>query len=113
MCERTCPACGSTAHADLFGIMGGYLACDGCGLTLAVRADIDAAPIDLTEDEAEAWALSHRGVRPGAEAKDPRDDDAWRGTYFAEEGQLPSERDLAARPDQAPEDPNPSPTEAQ
>lgn len=58
---------------------GAYIMCNGCGLTLAVRADPEAARIDLSEDEAEAWALAHRGVRPGAEAKDPADDECWRG----------------------------------
>lgn len=82
MCERTCPACRSTEHTDLFGMAGAYLVCNGCGATLAIRADLEAAPLHLSEDEAEAWALARRGVAPGAEASDPADDDQWRGPAF-------------------------------
>ena len=86
MCERTCPACQSTDHLDLYGIIGAHLLCNECGAILAVRADVEAAPLDLTEDEAEAWALARRGVYPGAEANDPADDEHWRGPYFADAG---------------------------
>lgn len=63
-----------------FGPAGAYIICAACGLCLACRADPEAARTDLTEEEAEAWARSNSGVRPGCEAKDPADDAIWRGT---------------------------------
>lgn len=79
MCERTCPACASPEHLQHYGLAGSQIICNRCGLVLAWAVDPEAAPIDLSEDEAEAWAAARRGVRPGAEAQDPADDDLWRG----------------------------------
>jgi transcription elongation factor Elf1 len=82
MCERTCPGCNSTEHLDLYGVLGASITCAGCGSVLAWRADPEAAPIDLSDDEADAWAAARRGIFPGAEAKDPADDELWRGPAF-------------------------------
>lgn len=84
MCERTCPDCGSDDHFHGFGMMGAYILCEGCGITLASRADPEAARTDLTEAEVEAWVADHSGVRPGAEAKDMARDTIWLGNAFKE-----------------------------
>lgn len=86
MCERTCPRCNSTDHVANTGIVGTALVCENCYLILAMRFDREAAPIDITDDdELEAYALARSGVRPGAEAKDPADDETFVGTVqFAE-----------------------------
>lgn len=83
MCERTCPHCSSTKHIEGFGIIGAYLYCEGCGVTLAARADLSAARTDLTEEEAERWAAERTFVLPGAEAKDPKDDEIWTARTLA------------------------------
>jgi hypothetical protein len=77
MCERTCPRCGSTEHLEQYGIIGLYIACE-CGTILANRRDSEAAPIDMTEEQAEEWARQGTFVLPGAEAKDPADDELFR-----------------------------------
>lgn len=74
MCERLCPRCGSKDHQGLHGITGLYLYCTGCHTLLATRVDIDAAPLHMTYDEAEAWQRAGSGVLAGAEAADPEDD---------------------------------------
>lgn len=86
MCERICPACASKEHVDHYGMGGSSLICEGCGITLAIRADEAFAPIDLNDDEAEAWALARRGVLPGAEALNPADDEIWRGPALQPSG---------------------------
>lgn len=89
MCERTCPNCGGTAHYHLFGITGGYIL-DECGVVLAHRRDIDAAPTSMTEAEAEAWQRKGTFVLPGAEAKDPADDRLYRpANHSYEPGEKP------------------------
>lgn len=80
MCERTCPRCGSQDHIANTGIVGTSLVCTECMLILAMRFDGEAAPLGMTDDEAEAYALARSGVRPGAEAVDPADDELFRGT---------------------------------
>ena len=74
MCERTCPRCGDTEHFEGFGILGAYILCEGCGVTLAQSTDAAAARTDLTEEEAQAWADRRTWVLPGAEAKNPDHD---------------------------------------
>lgn len=74
MCERTCPKCRSAAHIEHYGIIGLSIICEKCGAILANRRDIDVAPIDMTEAEAEQWRREGTFVLPGAEAKDPKDD---------------------------------------
>jgi len=80
MCERTCPRCRSTDHIASIGITGTSLVCEDCMLILAHRFDREAAPLGMDDDEAEAYALSRSGVRPGAEAQDPDDDQGFVGT---------------------------------
>ena len=80
MCERTCPRCKSTQHIASIGIVGTSLVCEDCMLILAHRFDPEAAPLGMSDEEAEAYALERSGVRPGAEAKDPADDEAFTGT---------------------------------
>lgn len=81
MCERTCPRCKSTDHIANTGIVGTSLVCSDCMLILAMRYDREAAPTDLTnDDEIEAYAIKRSGVRPGAEAADPADDECFAGT---------------------------------
>ena len=79
MCDRTCPRCGSTKHIANTGIVGTSLVCEDCVLILAHRFDREAAPLKLSDDEAEAYALERSGVRPGAEARDPADDELFAG----------------------------------
>lgn len=73
MCERTCPDCGSTDHFEQYGVVGFYIGCSQCAVILAWRADEEAAPLDCADPE--DWARERRGVRPGAEARDPGDDE--------------------------------------
>lgn len=80
MCERTCPRCGSQEHLANTGIVGTSLVCVECMLILAMRFDREAAPLGLADDETEAYAAARSGVRPGAEARDPADDEAFVGT---------------------------------
>ncbi len=80
MCERTCPRCKSTDHIANVGICGTSLVCTECFLILASRFDREAAPLGLDDDEAEAYAVERSGVRPGAEARDPADDECFAGT---------------------------------
>jgi transcription initiation factor TFIIIB Brf1 subunit/transcription initiation factor TFIIB len=80
MCERTCPECGSTEHYEGYGLIGSYIVCAGCCTVLANRRDIDAAPIDMTEDQAGQWRRDGTFVLAGAEAKDPTDDDMFKDT---------------------------------
>lgn len=80
MCERSCPRCGSTDHIANTGICGTALVCENCFLILANRFDREAAPLGMDDDEAEAYALARSGVRPGAEASDPADDELFVGT---------------------------------
>lgn len=81
MCERTCPRCKSTDHIANIGIVGTSLVCTECFLILAMHFDREAAPLDITDDEAiEAYAAARSGVRPGAEALDPTDDETFKGT---------------------------------
>lgn len=75
MCERTCPYCGSTDHGELYGLIGTHIICDYCLAILANRRDLEAAPVDLTEEAAEAWRDAGSGILLGAEAVDPRDDE--------------------------------------
>lgn len=75
MCERTCPNCGSTEHYEQYGLIGTYIGCDKCGLILALRRDIEAAPIEMTEEQATKWVKAGSFVVLGAEAKDPADDE--------------------------------------
>lgn len=49
-------------------------------LILAHRFDREAAPLGMGDDEAEAYAVARSGVRPGAEASDPTDDEPFAGT---------------------------------
>jgi len=77
MCERTCPRCGSTEHFEGYGIIGAYMLCEGCGVTLAQAADVSAAPTDLSESEAVAWAAERTFVLAGAEARNPAQDAIW------------------------------------
>ena len=100
MCERTCPVCGSTEHHHMYGLSGTYIICGGkyrdprdaqlrdCGALLANRRDIDAAPTNLTETEAEAWQAAGSGVLIGAEARDPADDAMFGPTRWAIGGTL-------------------------
>lgn len=78
MCTRTCPQCGSTEHTIQYGLLGTTMYCDGCGLVLANRYDEEAAPTDC--DDPKAYARARSGVRPGAEAADPEDDEMFQGT---------------------------------
>jgi hypothetical protein len=71
MCERTCPACGSTDHFEQYGLIGIYIACAECLTILANRRDEGAAPLDLDSTQ---WAREGTFVLPGAEAIDPADD---------------------------------------
>ena len=92
MCERTCPTtvfdqndkigrkCGSTDHIELYGLIGSHIVCNDCGTILANQRDIEAAPTNLTEAEANAWANAGTFVLPGAEAADPADDEFYRRT---------------------------------
>lgn len=81
MCERTCPRCKSPDHIANNGIVGTSLVCESCFLILAMRFDRDAAPLDIKDDDlVEAYALARSGVRPGAEAQDPADDELFVGT---------------------------------
>lgn len=81
MCDRTCPRCKSVDHIANTGIVGTSLVCAECFLILAMRFDREAAPLDMTDDDAiEAYAIERSGVRPGAEASDPADDELFRGT---------------------------------
>lgn len=80
MCERTCPNCGSTEHFESYGLIGSYIVCD-CNTILALRRDIEAAPIDMTEEEAMQWVRSGSFVLKGAEAKDPADDEMFRNPF--------------------------------
>lgn len=81
MCERTCPRCRSTDHIANTGIVGTSLVCNTCFLILAVHYDREAAPLDITDDDAiEAYGAARSGVRPGAEALDPADDESFRGS---------------------------------
>ena len=75
MCERTCPYCRATEHFEGYGLIGYYIICTGCCAVLALRRDIDAAPITMAEAEAEAWQAAGSGVLAGAEARDPADDE--------------------------------------
>lgn len=75
MCERTCPRCGSTDHIESYGLIGAYIGCNDCPTILANHRDIEAAPTNLTEAEAEAWQQAGSGVLCGAEAADPADDE--------------------------------------
>lgn len=77
MSERTCPKpdCGDTDHLMLYGLLGTIVICNSCGTVLALRRDIEAAPIDMTEEQAKAWVKDGSYVLPGAEAKDPADDE--------------------------------------
>lgn len=77
MCERTCPKCGSSEHFSQYGLMGVTITCE-CNAILAVRFDEAAAPLDC--DDPEAYARARTGVRPGAEARDPSDDEFFQGT---------------------------------
>ena len=98
MCDRTCPICGSAEHHHMYGLIGTYIICGGthhgegrardCGALLANRRDIDAAPIDLTETEAQAWQAAGSGVLIGAEARDPADDAPFGLTRWAIGGHL-------------------------
>lgn len=74
MCERTCPACGETEHYEGYGIIGSYIICCSCSTILANRRDIDAAPIELTYEQAEEWQRAGTFVLAGAEAKVAADD---------------------------------------
>jgi hypothetical protein len=76
MCERTCPACRSTAHIHMYGIIGSYIVCDPCGELLANRRDIDAAPLDHPDPE--QWRREGSFVREGAEATNADDDRIYR-----------------------------------
>lgn len=80
MCERACPRCRSTEHVANTGITGTSLVCENCMLIIAHRFDREAAPLGMDDDEAEAYALARSGVRPGAEARDPADDELFSGT---------------------------------
>lgn len=80
MCERTCPRCGDSEHFEGFGITGAYLLCEGCGVTLAQRGDVDAAPGNMNDEQAQAWADKQTWVLPGAEAKNPEHDALWTPT---------------------------------
>jgi len=80
MCERTCPRCKSTDHIASNGITGTSLVCTECFLILAHRFDREAAPLGMNDEEAEAYAVKRSGVRPGAEARDPVDDEMFSGT---------------------------------
>ncbi len=80
MCARTCPRCRSTNHIASIGITGTSLVCEDCMLILAHRFDREAAPLGMDDDASDACALEGGGVRPGAEAVDPADDEAFRGT---------------------------------
>ena len=80
MCERVCPRCKSTDHIANNGISGTSLVCTECFLILAARFDREAAPLGMADDEAEAYAVKRSGVRPGAEATDPADDELFAGT---------------------------------
>lgn len=82
MCDRICPACGSRNHFEQYGICGMTLYCDQCLIPLAHRFDAEAAPTDLSYDEAEEYAKARSGILPGAEAADPADDEIYRGTFF-------------------------------
>lgn len=84
MYERTCPECQSTDHHLGYGLGGVYIVCEGCCAVLASRPDIDAAPMNLTDDEAEAWVEKGLYLRPGAEAKDPDDDSIFRAPAYRE-----------------------------
>lgn len=55
MCERRCPLCRSSNHYAGYGLSGSYIVCEDCGYVFLVRADFQAAPIDLTEDQADRW----------------------------------------------------------
>lgn len=77
MCERTCPRCGSDEHFSQYGLMGITISCE-CGAILAARFDEEAAPTN--EPDPEAYARARSGVRPGAEARDPADDEIFQGT---------------------------------
>jgi hypothetical protein len=73
---RTCPCCGSNDHVGpLYGLGGSVIYCNRCPAVLANRRDIEAAPIDLTEAQAEDWMWRGSGVLSGAEALDPADDE--------------------------------------
>ena len=78
MCQRTCPNCHSQEHTVQYGLGGTAMYCDGCGVTLAFRADVEWAPISTTDDEADRWAAERTFILAGAEAKDPKDDKVWR-----------------------------------
>ena len=71
MCERSCPACGSTDHFVQYGLSGTYIACGECLTILANRRDEEAAPLD---SDPEVWADEGTFVLEGAEALDPADD---------------------------------------
>lgn len=75
MCERTCPACGSTDHFEQYGLIGTYIACGQCLTILANRRDEDAAPLD---QDPEQWADEGTFVLAGAEAVDPADDEPFK-----------------------------------
>jgi hypothetical protein len=77
MCSRTCPCCGSTHHYAGYGLAGTTLTCMRCFAVLACRRDIEAAPLGMTEEEAEAWAARGSGVMEGAEASDPLEDEVF------------------------------------
>lgn len=80
MCDRTCPRCKSTDHIASTGMAGTSLVCSECCLILAHRFDREAAPLDIRdEDDVEAYAAARSGVRPGAEAADPADDEMFQG----------------------------------
>ena len=80
MCERTCPRCRSTDHIASNGIVGTSLVCSECFLILAMHYDREAVPLGVTDDaEIEAYAAARSGVRPGAEASDPADDEYFKG----------------------------------
>lgn len=87
MCDRTCPVCGSTEHHHMYGLIGTYIMCD-CTALLANRRDIDAAPTDLSETDAEAWQRAGSGILIGAEARDPADDESYGPTRWAIGGHL-------------------------
>lgn len=80
MCERICPRCGSDDHIANNGICGTAIVCADCFLILANRFDREAAPLGLNDDDVENYALARSGVRPGAEARDPVDDEPFVGT---------------------------------
>lgn len=86
MCERTCPDCGSDDHFTGFGITGAYILCEGCGITLAARGDVDAAPLGMGDAQAQAWADERTWVLPGAEAKNPDDDAIYTPSRLALQG---------------------------